>query len=223
MAGGFTLWDTTNPTAPNVWFLQDPVVPFPGALSRITSSPGAMGVFRADPSRRVLAISGRVASVTGAHKRYHSTFVIRSSALIGLALGEKGGGTIEWEKWGREGVTIDHSPSRISVNVLVEGSRVFIQETLKGEVGFTVYDFTPGARKEQSGRPYTSRRIMLIETPTVWWPQQTWEVSGDAVVLFEVRDLSFFFYTTALCSNRLQGYPGPPATLGPSCAIVWFA
>ena len=203
-----------------MWFLQDPAPPFPGVLNRIASSPGAMGVFHTDPSQRVVAISGRVASIAGVKKRRHLTFVLRSSALIGLALGERRGGTIEWEKWKGEVVTIDHPSSRLSVNVQVEGSRVFIQETLKGEVGFTIYDFSPGARKEQRDHPYTSQRIMLTGTPSAWWPQKSWEVSGDAIVLFEVGDLNILHnFLVFRLTTGIFGSPGDSGAFHRHCLV----
>jgi hypothetical protein len=185
---GFVLWDTTNPTAPKMWFLSDPDSPYFGGLGKfkISSSPGPTGVFRTDPSQRVLAITGRVV-YQGPKTRHNFTFIIRSSALISLALEVKEGGTIEWKMW-REVVAlmVERSP-RHSASVQVEGSRVFTlieREPLKC---ITIYDFSPGACKDPS---YHS----LFNLPTGWppdlWPQYSWGVSGDAVFLFDVRRFS---------------------------------
>ena len=156
----------------------------------MASSPGVAGVFRTDSSRRVLALSGLV-TITGGdgRQRQHLTFVVCSSVLINLALGERPGVMIEWERW-KEKVEIIDESSRLSI-VRVEGSQVFILEELwflNGGVGFKVYDFSPGARKDQRSLPYTLQHIALTTTPSARRrPPRPWGVSGDTVLLLEVR------------------------------------
>jgi hypothetical protein len=215
LVGGFTLWDTTNPTAPKMWLLQDPVPPFPGVLNRntleISSSPGATGVFRTDSSRRVLAISGRVTSGRVKGRRRYMTYIIHSSALTNLTLGVREGGTVEWEEWKEEVVTFER-PARLSVSVQVEGSRVFIlgeRGTPKGQADFTIHDFSPGARKGQRSLPYTSQQIILTSMPSTLWPQTSWGVSGDAVTLLDVRHLnSSCTFPVSRLTIGMSGSPG---------------
>lgn len=201
-----------------MWFLQSPSLPYPrvsrGDYLEIASSPGAAGVFRTDPSQRVLAFSGRVTTEEGSRKqRHYLTFVVRSSALTSLALGEREGTTIKWEKWQGKVTTLDRS-SHLS-EVRVEGSRVFILEDQtypRGKVRFTVYDFSPGAHKEQNSLPYASQRIKLTRSDGL--PQSSWEVSGDSSVLFDVSDLNFIH--TCLVSKSTPGTYGPPG----NCAAL---
>lgn len=150
-------------------------------------------MFRADPLRRVFAITGCVTEAAGVRKRRRNvTFVARSSALIDLALSERRGTTIEWEKWKGE-LTAVEPPSRVS-SVRVEGSRVFVlgeQGSLSGEARFTIYNFSPGARKGQRDLPYTKQDFMITATQSVLEPHKSWEVSGDSLILLDVRDLKF--------------------------------
>jgi hypothetical protein len=220
--GGFTLWDTTNPTAPRMWLLQDPVPPYPGVLRKnlleISSSPGATGVFRTDSSRRVLAISGRVTSGGVGNRRCYLTFIIRSSALTNHTLGVREGGTVEWEKW-KEGVVIVERSPRFLASVQVEGSRVFIlgdRGAPKGQADFIIYDFSPGARKGQRNLSYTSQQITLTGTPSILRPQTSWGVSGDAVFRLDVRHLNSS--RTCPVSRLTVGISGSPGNIvAPHC------
>lgn len=188
-----------------MWFLQDPVPPYPRILHKayleVSSGPGAAGVFRLDSSRRLVAILGRV--VTEERRERHLTFVIPSSVLISLALGERRGATIEWEKWKGKVATLEQS-SRFSI-MWVEGSRVFILGEEGQEAGFTVYNFSPGARKGQKSPPYTSQRLAPAVPPPAWY--RSWEVSGDTVVLIDVCDLTFYFILHA-CLILIPGKTG---------------
>jgi hypothetical protein len=218
--GGFTLWDTTNPTAPNAWFLQDPAPPYPATLDtrlfELESVSGAMGTFRTDSSREVFAISGPVTKEGGMRRRRHLTFVVSSSALTSLVLGERRDATIEWEKWKGKVTTIDRALSPSVVQV--DGSRVFLlgePASREGKTGFTVFDFCPGARKEQRSLTYTEQDIALIGPPSLPWPQ-LWEVSGDTVVLFDVRDLDFVCTRLVLrLTPEICGFPVNTGALHP--------
>lgn len=179
-------------------FFRGPAPPFPGVLDRgstitVESSPGAWGVFGGDSSQRVFTISGYATGAEGSEKRRRpSTFVLRSLALINLALKEDFGTTIEWEKWREEAVVIDRSPYHSVVRV--EGSRVFVlreQRSPDDEICLTVYDFSPGARKRQGDPSYASQRHTLPIAPPFWDIHTRKEVSGDAVVFLIVRDLTF--------------------------------
>ena len=154
----------------------------------MTTSAGATGVFSTDSSQRVLAISGFMAT-EGFRKRQGFTFVIRSSALISLALEEGRGATIEWQKW-KEKVTVFDRSCRSIVHV--EGSRVFtLERPLGGEANFVVYDFSPGARKERGNPPYTSQHLRLADTPPIPQTHCWFEISGNTLVLLDVRDSNF--------------------------------
>lgn len=174
-------------------------------------------MFRTDSSRRVLAISGRVTTEEGTRRRRRFvTFVIHSSALTSLALGEKRGATIEWEKWKGKVTTVDRS-SRLPY-VEVEGSQVFILgKRVSQETGTdftcTVHDFSPGARKEQGNPPYISQQLTLTTTRlSTWWPQRSWEVSGNTVVLLDVRDLNCV--RAYLVLRFIPGTSGSPGNRG---------
>jgi hypothetical protein len=178
----------------------------------LASSPGAAGVFRTDSSRRVLAILGNVASEGAREQRHYLTFIIRSSALTNLALGVREGGTIEWDKWKGEVAIIERPPS-ITVNLRVEGSRVFIlgmRGAQKGETCFKIYDFSPGARKEQQSVGYTSRQATLTGMPSAWMPLKSWKVSGDAVVMLDVRRSNSL--RACLVFRLTVGNTGPPGS-----------
>ncbi|KAF9790397.1 hypothetical protein BJ322DRAFT_1036166 [Thelephora terrestris] len=182
--GGFILWDTTNPTTPSVWFLQDPTPPYPGIFDKqrieMTTSPGATGVFNMDSSQRILAISGCMAA-KGVWKWF--AFVIRSSALTSLALGASRGATIKWQKWKEQTTTVEWLSRRCIVQV--EGSRVFILRRLflEGKFDLTVvYDFSRGARKEQRS---TSLHLPLVGMPRVLKTHDWLAISGNTVILLE--------------------------------------
>jgi hypothetical protein len=181
---------------------------------------GAMGTFRTDQSREVFAISGPVTTEGARRRRRHLTFVVSSSALTSLALGEGRDATIEWEKWKGKVTTIDRALS--SSVVQVDGSWVFLlgeRVSREGKTGFTVHDFCPGTRKAQRSLPYTEQDVALISPPSHVWPQ-LWEVSGDTVVLFDVRDLDFvctrllFRLTPEIC-----GFPVNNEALHPHCLV----
>jgi hypothetical protein len=126
-------------------------------------------------------------------KRHHFTFMVNSSALVSLALRERWGAMIGWEKW-EEKVTVINRGSRVSF-AQVEGSRVFflVERKSQGdEVSLMVYHFSPGARKEQGKMPYTLRYFNFNVTPLVGQRHRSWKVSGDTVVLFDVRSLKIF-------------------------------
>lgn len=192
-----------------MWFIQDPAPPYSGILGRDTfvigSSPGATGAFRTDSSRRVFTISGCVTTTRRGVRggRHHLTFVIQSSALTSLVLREERGVKIEWEKWKGTVTTIDRRVSRFSVAV-VEGSRVFILE--EKESRFTVYDFSPGAGKDQRSPQYTLHHIALTTIVPMLSFQRSWKVSGDNFVLLTVSDLNFVH--TCLIFGSTSEFPG---------------
>lgn len=201
-----------------MWLLQGPSLSLPGITYKtytdLVSSPGAIGVFHTDSSQRMLAISMRMVTREGDKKQRHNfTFMVYSSALISLALRERWGATIEWEKW-KEKATMINRGSRVS-STQVEGSRAFflVERKSQGdEVSLMVYHFSPGARKEQGNLPYTLRYFNFNVTPSVGQRYRSWRVSGDTVVLFDVRDLNFVHTCLVLrLSPATWRYPKPLA------------
>lgn len=186
-----------------MWLLQGPSPSLPGithrAYTEIVSSPGATGVFHTDSSQRVLAISMRVITKEGGKKlRCHITFMVHSSALVSLAKRERWGATIGWEKW-KEKTSMINRGSRVSF-AQVEGSLVFflVERKSQGdEVSLMVYNFSPSAHKEQLKQPYTLQYFNFNITPLVGQRYRSWRVSGDTVVLFDVR--GFNLYAVVWC------------------------
>ena len=201
-----------------MWLLQGPSLSLPGITHKsytdLVSSPGATGVFHTDSSERVVAISMRMVTKEGDKKqRHHLTFMVRSSALVSLALRERWGAMIEWEKWKGEATMINRG-SRVSF-AQVEGSRAFflIERKFQGdEISLMVYHFSPGARKEQGNMPYTLRHFNFNVTPLVGQRYRSWRVSGDTVVLFDVRGLNFVHARLVLrLTSATWKYPEPLA------------
>ena len=202
-----------------MYYLQGPSPLRSGVMNAshvsVASSSGAAGVFHTDPSRTVLAISvGIVTKERDEEQQHYFTFVVRPSILIGLASRECRGIWIGWEEW-KEKATMINRCSHPTFP-LVEGSRVFFfmgQESRGDEGHLVVYHFSPGAHKERGNMPYTSRHFNFNITPSVGQRSKWWEVSGDTVVLFDVRSLKFIRARLVLKST--------PATWGcPKCPVL---